>query len=40
MNRRLQFHKRSQLFICTHNETLSVMMRINYPNCVPIIVER
>jgi hypothetical protein len=24
-NRRFQFHKRSQLFICAHNETLSVI---------------
>jgi len=28
-NRRFQFHKRSQLFIRVHNETLSVAMRID-----------
>jgi hypothetical protein len=31
-NRRFKFHKRCQLFICTHNETLSVaMMRVSNP---------
>ena len=30
---RFQFHKRSQLFIRTHNETLSVAMRVNDPDC-------
>jgi hypothetical protein len=38
--RRFQFHKRSQLFIGTHHETLSVAMRVNDPDCAPIIVER
>ena len=33
-NRRFQLQKRSQLFICTHDETLSVVeMRVNNPDC-------
>jgi hypothetical protein len=35
-NRRFQFHKRSQLFIGTHNEPLSVVaMRVCNPNRSP-----
>jgi len=30
----LQFHKRSQLFIGTHHETLSVAMRVNDADCL------
>src|SRR5882724_9815712 len=33
-NRRFQFHKRRQLFIRTHNETLSaIAMRVSNPDC-------
>ena len=33
-NRRLQFYKRSQLFLRVHNETLSVAaMRVSNPDC-------
>jgi hypothetical protein len=38
-NRSLQFHKRSQLFTGTHNETLSVAMRVHNPDRSPIVVE-
>jgi hypothetical protein len=31
-NRRFEFQKRSQLFIRTHNETLSVAVSINNPD--------
>jgi len=31
-NPRLQFQKRSQLFIRTHDKTLSVPMRVNNPD--------
>jgi hypothetical protein len=34
-----QLHKRSQLFIVTHNETLSFAVRVNDPDCAPVIVE-
>jgi hypothetical protein len=35
-NGRLKFDKRGQLFIGTHNETLSVVtMRVNNPDCSP-----
>jgi hypothetical protein len=34
--RALQFHERNQLFICAHNEALSVAMRINNPDCSPV----
>jgi hypothetical protein len=38
-DRRFQFQKRSQLIICTHNETLSVAaMRVSNPDRVPIKV--
>jgi hypothetical protein len=40
VNRPFQFYKRSQLFVSAHHETLSVTMRVNCPNCAPIIVER
>ena len=33
LNRYFQFQKRGQLFIGTHNETLSVAMRVNNPDC-------
>jgi hypothetical protein len=37
IHRRFQFQKRGQLFIRTHNETLSVAaMRISNPDCSPI----
>jgi len=36
-NRRFQFEKRGQLFIGTHNETLSVVaMRVNNPDRSPV----
>jgi hypothetical protein len=31
--RPFQFHKRSQLFIGSHNETLSVAVRVHNPDC-------
>jgi hypothetical protein len=35
-DRRFEFHKRSQPFICTHNETLSVVaMRVSNPDRSP-----
>jgi hypothetical protein len=35
-NCRFQFDKRSQFFIRTHNETLSVVaVRVNNPDCSP-----
>ena len=40
-NRRLQFHKRSQLFIRTHNETLAVVaMRVRNPERPPVGINR
>jgi hypothetical protein len=33
LNRRFQFQKRRQLFIRTHNETLSVAMCVSNPDC-------
>jgi hypothetical protein len=36
--RPLQFHQRSQYFIGTHNETLSVAMRVQNPDCPPFTV--
>jgi hypothetical protein len=36
-NRRFKFQKRSQLFVCTHNETLSVAaMRVCNPDRSPV----
>jgi hypothetical protein len=32
-NRRFEFEKRRQLFICSHNETLSVVAVIPLPKC-------
>ena len=35
-NRRFKFQKRRQLFLCTHNETLSIVtMRVRNKNCSP-----
>jgi hypothetical protein len=40
-NRPFQFNKRSQLFIRTHNETLSVVaMRVCNPDCSPVGINR
>jgi hypothetical protein len=39
MYRPLQFYKRSQHFIRTHNETLSVAMRVNNPDGSPFDIE-
>jgi len=35
-----KFSKGRQLIVGSHNETLSVTMRVNCPNCAPIIVQR
>jgi hypothetical protein len=36
-NRRFDFEKRSQLFVCAHNETLSVgAMCVNNKDCSPV----
>jgi hypothetical protein len=35
----LQFHKRRQLFIRTHDEPFSLAVGVNDPNCAPIIVK-
>jgi hypothetical protein len=38
-NRRFQFHKRSQLILWAHNETLSVVtVRVHDPNCSPFTI--
>ena len=34
-NRRFEFHKRSELFIRAQDETLSVAVRVNNPDCAP-----
>jgi hypothetical protein len=39
-NRRFQFHKRSQDFIGTHNETLSIAVRIHNPDRAPVTNRR
>ena len=40
-NRPFQFQKRSQLFICTHDETLSVIaMCVSNPDCSPAGINR
>ncbi|PYI57993.1 MAG: hypothetical protein DMC59_09550 [Verrucomicrobia bacterium] len=40
-NRRFQFHKRRQLFIRTHNETLSVAaICVNNPDDSPLRINR
>jgi hypothetical protein len=38
--RPLQFQKRSQLFVGTDNEMLSLAVGVKDPNCAPVIVER
>jgi hypothetical protein len=38
--RRFEFHKRSQLFIGTHDEPCSLAVRVNDPDRSPIMVER
>jgi len=38
--RPLQFHERRQHFIGTHNEPLSVAMRVNDPDCSPVGINR
>src|SRR6478736_8096063 len=38
-NRRFEFQKRSQLFINTHDETLSVAMRVNNPDRSPLEIQ-
>jgi hypothetical protein len=40
-NRRFEFHKRSQPFIGTHNEPLSIVaMCVSNPNCSPVGINR
>ena len=39
MYRPLQFHKCSQLFIGTHDETLSVAMRVHNPDRSPFKIQ-
>jgi hypothetical protein len=38
-DRRIKFQKRRQPFIDAHDETLSFAVRVNDPNCAPIIVD-
>jgi hypothetical protein len=38
--RPFDFKKRRQLFICVHNETLSVAMRISNPDCSPLRIRK
>jgi hypothetical protein len=39
-HRRFEFHKRSQLFIRSHDVTLSVIaMRIDNPDCPPFAIQ-
>jgi hypothetical protein len=38
-NRPFQFDERCQLFIRTHNEMLSVAMRVSNPDCSPFKVQ-
>jgi hypothetical protein len=41
VNRRFEFHKRRQVFIGTHNETLSVVaMRVSNPDRSPVGINR
>jgi hypothetical protein len=35
-----QFYKCSQRFIGTHDETLSIAMRVNNPDCSPLAIQR
>jgi hypothetical protein len=38
-HRRFQFNERSELFIRTHNETLSIVaMRVNHPDRLPALI--
>jgi hypothetical protein len=40
-NRRFEFEKRGQLFICVHNETLSVVaVRVSNPDRSPVAINR
>jgi hypothetical protein len=39
VDRPLQFHKRSPHFIGAHDETLSVAMRVHYPDRSPFKIE-
>jgi hypothetical protein len=39
-DRRFEFHKRSLLFIRTHNKTLSVAMRVHNPDPSPVEINR
>jgi len=40
-NRRFEFHKRHQLFIRAHNETLSIAaMRVSNEDCSPVGINR
>jgi hypothetical protein len=36
VNRAFQFNKRSQLFIGAHDERVSVAVRVNDPDCLPL----
>jgi hypothetical protein len=41
LNRGFQFQKRSQLFIRTHNETLSIIaMCVSNPDCSAVAIQR
>jgi hypothetical protein len=41
VNRRFEFQKRGQLFICVHNETLSVIaVGVHNPDCSPVGINR
>jgi len=40
LNRRFEFDKSSQLFIGTHNDRLTVAMRVNNPDCSPLGINR
>jgi hypothetical protein len=39
IHRRFQFNKRSQLFICAHNEPLSIAVRVGNKNCSSLRIE-
>ena len=39
VNCTFQFHKRGQPFVGADDETVSVAMRVNDPNCAPMIVD-
>ena len=38
--RTFEFDERSQLFVGTNNETLSVAMRVSNPDCSPLGIQR